>query len=457
MTSRAALAVLAVAASLQAGCITFFQHETVPGPDPEAHVLRYVKEVHGNTLVLNNGYNVTLTALAIDDLSEAQRGDLARALKDLAPNPGLAPDDKRPWQGLLVSPLTESGDVVVSVPYQPMRMMCGFGPINLFPIRDEVPPTRVDVNEYILLAGLAGANAAADLEPSRRARYVAAEDYAKRVGNGIWAPPGEQLIAAAAAGNEGEVRRLLDAGASANYLRRAATDSEGTKSRYESLPWPLLGRVMPQQRGTVTPLLAAASGEHLAVVKMLLARGADANLAVRDEQRTWDPPVRPLHCAGWGNYSSKEDVSLEIYKAMVEAGAEVRTADAERPLVRFEMFFNGWWKVIEYLTAHGGNTREFDPQKNGPFLLVRAAEGNNADGIRHLLAYGAPAGVLDSNGEYALNVAARQGQLEIAQTLLDARADPNLKDRHGRAPLDSARKATNPDAMIELLRRRGAK
>jgi hypothetical protein len=45
---------------------------------------------------------------------------------------------------------------------------------------------------------------------------------------------------------------------------------------------------------------------------------------------------------------------------------------------------------------------------------------------------------VDDNGRTALSVAAAEGQLEVVNLLLEAGADPNVKDRRGNTPLYDA-------------------
>ena len=83
-----------------------------------------------------------------------------------------------------------------------------------------------------------------------------------------------------------------------------------------------------------------------------------------------------------------------------------------------------------------------------------------ASAVEVLVRHGADVNARAKGGWTPLHVQAQEGcdtgALEVMEALLDAGADPNLKDDKGRTPLDfaSTRKETE---KLELLRAKGAK
>jgi len=94
---------------------------------------------------------------------------------------------------------------------------------------------------------------------------------------------------------------------------------------------------------------------------------------------------------------------------------------------------------------------------DGPNLpLALVAARNAAATVRQLLAEGHQADERDPAGLTALIWAARAGAVDAMTALLDAGADPNLRDgRHGWTPLMHAIHKRHPDA-VRLLLERGA-
>ena len=445
---------IAALAICQAGCIVFFRKEEVPGVDPEARSFAFVDQVRGKTLILHDGGSVTLAPLAAAGMSAYQCDRLARTLKGMAPYPDPAPREGKAYQGLLVRKSVEPEEVLLSVPYVDRIHFCGLRAINLFPIRIKVPTTHADVVELVLRAGTAKLDPEAVPDPDRRGRYVEAERSAKALGLGVWASPGEQLLEAVEVGDAAEVERLLQAGAPADYVGREFPKSD-------AVPW-LTGPPFVRLWSTggyrhqgETPLMVAIKWQRPEVARTLLRHGADVNLAVRDAERPWTKPVRALHYAAHVDLP-RPDGRLPMLKMLVEAGADVPTADAEGRLIVFPMFYGGEWDVIDYLRSKGASTEAFDGRKHGSHLLAGAAAAGNVSDMKRLIEFGADVNGLSQLGQYPLSVAAGAGHVEAARLLLQAGADPNRKDAKGRTPLKHARRRRKNESMVALLRQYGA-
>ncbi len=88
--------------------------------------------------------------------------------------------------------------------------------------------------------------------------------------------------------------------------------------------------------------------------------------------------------------------------------------------------------------------------------LYRAIQDGNLNQIQRHLYWGTDLNQRDPAGDTPLHVAARQGEVVIAATLLDGGADPELLDRQGRPPLFVALRGGKTE-VAQLLTRHGAK
>ena len=170
-----------------------------------------------------------------------------------------------------------------------------------------------------------------------------------------------------------------------------------------SVPWQDINAVGNPHKET--PLMVASEMGHVEIVRVLLARGANAN--ARDHNM-WTP----LH---W--------------------------ASQERRL-----------EVVQLLLEHGVDANARDQNKQTPLYL--ALEGR-LEVARLLLERGADANALDHSGQTALHIASREGHLENAQLLLEQRADANSRDRSKRTPLYFASQEGRVE-IAQLLLEHGA-
>lgn len=158
-------------------------------------------------------------------------------------------------------------------------------------------------------------------------------------------PPQYQMIPAVLDGDMGKVRTLLDDTAHVNINWRAGGDGE-------------------------TALIVAAGHNKIAIAKLLLARGADPNIAT-DENNT------PLQAAAYHGFT-------EMVKLLIEAGADVNAAE----------------------TRYGHSP------------LMMAARKGHGDVVKLLLDAGADRNATTKDSRSASTLAQQNGHLELAQLLL---------------------------------------
>lgn len=234
------------------------------------------------------------------------------------------------------------------------------------------------------------------------------------------------LMYAAWVGSTEAMARLLDRGADPNLasgtgataLMLSATEIEKVRL--------LTGRGASvnavSARGRTALFLAAMSDRSAAIVRLLIAAGADVH-AVDSLKMTL------LHAAAVGN-------DAETVRVLVEAGLDVNAVDFKGYTPLISASSNGNLAAVRLLLAKGAGVNAVSG--DGAFQKVKA-------------------GTLAQGRFTPLIMAAPFGSIELVQALLDAGADVNAQDVRGMTPLALA-VATDRDngATIRALMAKGA-
>lgn len=173
-----------------------------------------------------------------------------------------------------------------------------------------------------------------------------------------------------------------------------------------------------------TPLMAAASKGHSEAACTLLAAGADPNVLVEDHCHGGDPRVVG-RCALFFALANGHRDLVELLK----------------PVTRAEIRALAYRELPAYL--------EWKAKNPGPHLptihLFMAAQQDRIDQLRESIAAGANINAIlepkASNrllGSTPLSFAAGRGRMDLVEALLQAGADPGLKDHLGRSAADFA-------------------
>jgi ankyrin repeat protein len=220
------------------------------------------------------------------------------------------------------------------------------------------------------------------------------------------------------------------------------------------------------------PLEMAAQTGQLAVVKYLLANGADVNLNRGG--------ATALHMASL--YGGK----LELVTLLLESGADMnaRTGSGYTPL---NLAVLGRQKAIAellldkgaeinldnmdfsellYISASAGIQRIVDmalqPKVDfryttgtGDTLLHAAAEGGLTGLARTCLAKGLDVEAANVYGQTPLHIAARGGHQAVLEVFLDNGANPDIRTKNGKTPLHFAREKGH-EAVVAFLKAKGA-
>jgi ankyrin repeat protein len=185
-----------------------------------------------------------------------------------------------------------------------------------------------------------------------------------------------------------------------------------------------------EARGGMTPLLYAARDGRAGAARLLVAAGADLELAEANG-------IRPLLMAVLNN-------NLDVARVLIDAGADVNADDfwGRAPL----------WAAVEYRNLDMNNRDQDSPKDNGvdrgPILefirvLLKAGANVNArtrevpPSRRWLYSLGDVSWV-DFTGQTPFLRAALAGDTAAMRLLLEHGADPNLATQAGTTPLMAA-------------------
>lgn len=168
----------------------------------------------------------------------------------------------------------------------------------------------------------------------------------------------------------------------------------------------------------VTPLIAAANGNHREIARLLLERGADAT--IRDEY----PGATALHYAAWNG-------DVETARRLIARGVDVHLKDS-----MYDADPLGWAVENRQQAA-----LDFFLENGAELDVSRAAYAGRLDLVRDLLDRDSAA--LNARGSFgtALHQAALHGYTEIVRLLLERGADPSVPNRYGDSVLTMVRKA----------------
>jgi ankyrin repeat protein len=222
-----------------------------------------------------------------------------------------------------------------------------------------------------------------------------------------------------------------------------------------------------------TPLLHAAGFGSLAMVKLLLDKGADVNAKNRRASTAlhWAIPdeakVRLLLERGAAINARQADGRTPVYQAvsvgngnailalLLEKGgdANLATANGQTPLMAAAG--RGDVEAMRMLLDRKADVNA--RSGTGGTALLNAAAGRNPQAVELLLANGADPNVSTKRGETALANAATAGVAESVKLLLDRGAKVNARDDRGYSPLMyAAGSEAMPAGIVRMLLAKGA-
>jgi ankyrin repeat protein len=222
-----------------------------------------------------------------------------------------------------------------------------------------------------------------------------------------FAAPNAPLVDAVKSGDKATILALLDSRADVNSAEADGTTALAWAARLDELDLAerLLragANVTAANRYGITPLYLACVNGNAAMIEKLLQAGADANAV-------WTEGETPLMTVARGG-------NVEAAKVLLAHGAQVKATEpvhGQTPLM---------WATAQ---GHPEMMRE---------LIARGADVNARSAIQHWqrqVTAEPREKWLPPGGFTALHFAARQGCLDCAKILLDAKADINATDPDG--------------------------
>jgi uncharacterized protein len=194
--------------------------------------------------------------------------------------------------------------------------------------------------------------------------------------------------------------------------------------------------------GSYEDYFQALKQDNPRVVSSLLQRGFDANAV--------DPAG--VH----GLFTALQDGSLKVAEVLVEwpkTNVEWRSPKDESPLMMAAL--KGHTDLVRRLIARGG-----DVNKTGWTPLHYAATGGHLPIMELLLEHHAYIDAESPNKTTPLMMAAHYGTLPSVKLLLDAGADPTLRNQLGLSAVEFAQRANRQDAadlIAAAIRSKGPK
>src|SRR5437870_763329 len=239
------------------------------------------------------------------------------------------------------------------------------------------------------------------------------------------------LMYAAAVGSLDAMNRLLAAGAEVNARNALGSSALTWATKDISKVRLLLDRGAAANVTSIpgrTPLLVATMhNPSAAVVKLLIARGADAHAADKLQ-------ANALHTAAVA-------ADVETLRTLLDAKVDVNARDAADFTPRMVAAASGSVEAVKLLLSRGAHVN--DVSGTGEVIIhapARVKNGTLALGSFTPLLLGVPG-----------------GSTELVRTLIDAGADVNVKDMRGMTPLILAVATDHYDLdKIRLLVGRGA-
>ncbi|CAG0902291.1 unnamed protein product [Cyprideis torosa] len=274
------------------------------------------------------------------------------------------------------------------------------------------------------------------------------------------------LLLATLNGRHSVVEVLLAHGADPNITNRVEETSPLHQAKSAETAELLIAKgavVDAKDKSGETPLFFATGSGHHSVVEVLIANGAEPNIANRYG-------TSPLHRA-----KSAETAELLIAKGAV---VDAKDKSGETPL--FDATSSGHHSVVEVLLAHGADpniisrtdgasplhrarlaeTAELLCQKGavvnakdrrGKTPLFDATYWNRHSVVEVLLAHGADPNITQNDGRSPLFVATQKNYHSVVKVLLAHEADPNIAPKDGRSPLLVAMHRESAAETAELL------
>jgi ankyrin repeat protein len=217
-----------------------------------------------------------------------------------------------------------------------------------------------------------------------------------------------------------------------------------------------------------TALYWAARNGHVAVVQLLLEKGADVEVKDIDGDTA-------LHRPAWNGHEAvvqlllKKGVDIEakdigghtalhgavhngheaVVRLLLEKGVGVEVKNNNGDTALHQAAWKGHEAVVRLLLEKGVDVEV--KNNNGDTALHQAAWKGHEAVVRLLLENGADKEGVDDQGGSVLHLAARGGNINVINLLIDLGLDINAKDKRGECPLHYAASGGSLQAVERIL------
>ena len=276
------------------------------------------------------------------------------------------------------------------------------------------------------------------------------------------------LMECAQAVSHGAFKPLIDAGANVNLANRdGITPLMEVIGFSEELDRLLLDHgadINAKTRDGSTTLMLAAERGALEALKMAITKKVDVN--ARN-----DKGVTALHFAAmyaWLPYGERTEAvlraaPLQMIAALTQAGADLKSADAEGLTALHYACRNGYSGTVKLLLEKGLDQNRASKEGLAPLhlaVLSRLAETASEDAlekVRLLLAGGATLDATDGRGHTPLWLAVAQMDRQLVTFLLENGASAKRVDKAGDTLLTAAARSFNesyvpPESYAKILK-----
>ena len=196
----------------------------------------------------------------------------------------------------------------------------------------------------------------------------------------------------------------------------------------------------------ITPLVWASPAASSLSIKTLIDLGADVN-AQTFQESTFG------FCSGTALCSAILGNNAAVVKVLLANKADANIADQQGNTVLHlstsKRFFN-----ISQLLIHSG-CKVNGRNKDGERFLHSAVYGKNVAVVKFLLRNNANVNIQDDGGNTPFHISTREGLCDISQLLVDSGCKINVRNKVGETPLHSTINGKNV-ADVELLLRNNA-
>ncbi|XP_047684131.1 ankyrin repeat domain-containing protein 29 isoform X5 [Prionailurus viverrinus] len=186
-----------------------------------------------------------------------------------------------------------------------------------------------------------------------------------------------------------------------------------------------------QRESGTTALFFAAQQGHNDVVRFLFEFGAST------ECRTKDGGTALLAASQYGH--------MQVVETLLKHGANIHDQLYDGATALFLAAQGGYLDVIRLLLSSGAKVNQ--PRQDGTTALLKAANKGYNDVIKELLKFSPTLGIL-KNGTSALHAAVLSGNIKTVALLLEAGADPALRNKANELPAE----LTKNERILRLLR-----